>query len=65
MLNMVKELDQKEKKFDVFIAPPELKNYKILDPQKAIEVFEIGYKATVNKLREPEIQSYIKTKLNS
>ena len=50
MLNMSKELDYKAKKFDVFIAPPELKNYKILDPEKALEVFDIGYNATKNKL---------------
>jgi len=59
MLNMAKELDQKEKKFDIFIAPPELKNYKILDPEKAIEVFEIGYKATKDKLGDPEIRKLI------
>lgn len=55
MLNMSKELDEKAKKFDVFIAPPELKNYKILDPEKAIEVFDIGYKATISKLKEPQV----------
>lgn len=55
MLNMSKELDEKAKKFDMFIAPPELKNYKILDPEKAIEVFDIGYKATIAKLAEPEV----------
>jgi NTE family protein len=59
MLNMSKELDHKEKKFDVFIAPPELKNYKILDPEKAIEVFEIGYRATKIKLEEPQIKNLI------
>ncbi len=56
MLNMSKDLDHKAKKFDVFIAPPELKNYKILDPEKAIEVFEIGYKATKSKLEDPEVK---------
>lgn len=59
MLNMSKELDHKAKKFDVFIAPPELKNYKILDPEKAIEVFGIGYNATKKKLEEQEIQKLI------
>jgi hypothetical protein len=46
----------KEKKFDLFVAPPELKNYKILDPEKAVEVCEIGYKATLEKLKHPEIK---------
>jgi NTE family protein len=59
MLNMSKELDLKAPKFDVFIAPPELKNYKILDPEKAKEVFEIGYKATKNKLDDPEIKKLV------
>ncbi|HBC79937.1 MAG TPA: patatin [Bacteroidales bacterium] len=64
MLNMSKELDHKSQKFDLFIAPPELKNYKILDPEKAVEVFEIGYKATKNKLREPEIQRLLSTQFS-
>jgi NTE family protein len=61
MLNMSKELDHKRKKFDVFIAPPELKNYKILDPEKAVEVFDIGYNATISKLKETEIKRLIST----
>ena len=56
MLNMSKDLDHKAKKFDVFIAPPELKDYKILDPEKAIEVFDIGYKATKSKMEDPEVK---------
>jgi NTE family protein len=59
MLNMSKDLDHKAKKFDVFIAPHELKNYKILDPEKAIEVFEIGYRATKNKLEDPEVKKLL------
>lgn len=59
MLNMSKEVDLKAPKFDIFIAPPELKNYKILDPEKAIEVFEIGYNATKNKLCEPSIKRLV------
>jgi NTE family protein len=61
MLNMSKELEEKAKKFDVFIAPPELKNYKILDPEKAIEVYNIGYRATKSKLMEPEIKKLLST----
>jgi NTE family protein len=59
MLNMSKEIEYKTKKFDVFIAPPELKNYKILDPEKALEVFEIGYKATKSKLDDPEVKKLL------
>jgi NTE family protein len=62
MLNMSKELDHKAKKFDIFIAPPELRNYKILDPEKAIEVFDIGYSATIEKLKSPEIQKLLASK---
>jgi NTE family protein len=61
MLNMSKELDYKAKKFDIFIAPPELKNYRILDPEKAVEVFEIGYNATKVKLEDPEIKKLLST----
>lgn len=62
MLNMSKEVIEKSKKFDLFIAPMELKNYKILDPEKAVEVYEIGYKATIEKLREPGILDLLKDK---
>ncbi len=50
-LSMSREVTEKSKKFDVFIAPLELKDYKVLDPEKAGEVFEIGYKATMEKLK--------------
>lgn len=59
MLNMSREIDEKAKKFDIFIAPPELRNYKILDPEKAIEVFDIGYKATLSKLKDPDIKKLL------
>ncbi|HOW09582.1 MAG TPA: patatin-like phospholipase family protein [Bacteroidales bacterium] len=64
MLNMSKELDHKIHKFDLFIAPQELKNYKILDPEKAVEVFEIGYKETRRKLSDPGNQKTIEAMLN-
>jgi hypothetical protein len=38
-----------------------LKNYKILDPEKAVEVFDIGYKATKSKLEDPEIKKLLST----
>jgi NTE family protein len=50
-LSMSREVTEKSKKFDIFIAPLELKDYKVLDPEKAGEVFEIGYKATMEKLK--------------
>ena len=50
MLSMSKEINEKAKKFDLFVAPPELRNFKILDPEKAEELFELGYKATMEKL---------------
>jgi NTE family protein len=54
MLSMSKEIFDKAKKFDLFIAPPELRNYKILDPEKASALFEIGYNATKEKLKEAD-----------
>jgi NTE family protein len=59
MLSMSKEIFEKAKKFDLFIAPLELKNYKILDPEKAQELFDIGYKATKEKLKEIDIDSLL------
>lgn len=52
MVGMSKELFEKAKKFDLFIAPEELRNYRITDTMKANEMFEIGYRATNEKLRE-------------
>ena len=52
MLSMSKEIIEKAKKFDLFVAPQELKNYKILDTEKAGELFSIGYKATKEKIKE-------------
>lgn len=51
MLSMSKEIIEKSKKFHLFIAPPELSNFKILDPEKAEDLFELGYKATKEKLK--------------
>lgn len=56
LLSLSREVFAKSKKFDLFIAPQELRNYKILDPEKAKEVFMVGYKATVEKLKEPVIR---------
>jgi NTE family protein len=63
MISMSKEIAEKSKKFDLFIAPPELKNYKMLDPEKAQEVFDIGYKTTRHRLKEAEVRKLIEKKL--
>lgn len=55
MLSMSKEVLEKAKKFDLFVSPPELGNYKILDPEKAGELFDIGFKAAKEKLKEFDI----------
>ncbi|TAL80171.1 MAG: patatin [Bacteroidetes bacterium] len=52
MLSMSKEIIEKAKKFDLFVAPPELGNYKILNREKAAELFKVGYKAAKEKLKE-------------
>jgi NTE family protein len=64
MLTMSREIGEKSKKFDLFIAPPELKNYGILDPEKADDVFKIGYNETKEKLKDPEIQKLISSKVS-
>ncbi len=51
-LGLEKELKLKTKKFNLFIEPVELKNYGILDPEKAYEIYEIGYKATKKVLEQ-------------
>lgn len=59
MLSMSKEIYEKSRKFDLFIAPPELRNYKILDPEKWNELFAIGYRFTNEKLKTIDIESLI------
>ncbi len=46
ILNLYKEALEKSKRFDLYIAPEELRNYKILSMEKAEEVFKVGYEAT-------------------
>lgn len=62
MLSMSKEITEKSKKFDLFVAPLELRNYKILDPEKADELFSVGYKATKEKLKEIDIEMFFDKK---
>jgi NTE family protein len=57
MLNMSKEVIEKSKKFDIFISPSELKNYKILDPEKSKKVFKIGYDATIEILKSYDMMN--------
>jgi NTE family protein len=57
MLSMSKEIIEKSKKFDLFVAPLILRNYKILDPEKADELFLVGYEATKEKLKEINIDN--------
>ena len=52
MLSMSKDVLEKAKRFDLFIAPPELRNYGFLNPDKTQEVFDLGYFATKKKLNE-------------
>ncbi len=59
MLNMSKEIIEKAKRFNLLIAPKELRNFKILDPEKAADLFELGYKATKAKLKESDINKLI------
>jgi len=58
-LSMSREVVDKSSKFDLFIAPIELKNFKVLDPEKAAEVFQIGYKATKEKLKNIDVQKIL------
>lgn len=60
MLSMSKEITEKAKKFDLFVAPLELRNYKILDPEKADELFLVGYNATIKKLKEINLEKLLK-----
>jgi len=59
MLSMSKEIIEKAKKFDLFVAPLELRNYKILDPEKSSELFEVGYEATKEKLKKLDIEKIL------
>jgi NTE family protein len=60
MLRMSEELYVKAEKFDLFVAPLELRNFSILDPEKAEELFTIGLDATNEKLKEIDINKLIK-----
>jgi len=59
MLSVSKEISEKAKKFDLFVSPEQLRNYKILDPEKADELFYLGYHATKEKMKEINIDSFV------
>ena len=59
MLRMSEEINEKSDKFDLLIAPQELKNYKILDPEKAHELYTLGYKATKEKLEKIDLEKIV------
>ncbi len=63
MIAMVKELSEKAKKFDLFVAPEELRNHGILNPEKADLLFQIGYDATKEKIKEVGIEKLLKVTL--
>ncbi|MCE5347924.1 MAG: patatin-like phospholipase family protein [Bacteroidales bacterium] len=58
-LNMSKEVLEKAGKFDMLVAPPDLINYGVLDPEKAEEIFQLGYKATKEKLKEIDVEKLL------
>ena len=59
MLSMSKEIAEKAKRFDLFVAPQELRNYRILDPEKSEELFSVGYNATKEKLKKIDIRKLL------
>ncbi len=50
MLEQTKEAEGKSGRFDLFIAPEELKNFSILGIDKADDLFKLGYRVTSEKL---------------
>jgi NTE family protein len=59
MLRMSEEAKEKAHKFDLFIAPLVLRNFGILDPEKAEELFSIGYDATKKKLKAIDVEKLL------
>ncbi len=63
LLSMSKDVLEKAKRFDLFIAPPELRNYGILVADKSQEIFDLGYFATKEKLKDIDIDVLLGLKL--
>jgi NTE family protein len=59
ILSISREIHEKSKRFDLFVAPMQLRNYKILDPEKSEEIYQIGYEATKEKLKETDINKLL------
>jgi NTE family protein len=62
MLDQTKEVLEKKKNFDLLIAPPELTKFGILEVEKADDIYEMGYKTTKERLRDPEVQKILASK---
>jgi NTE family protein len=62
MLSMSKEIIEKAKRFDLLVTPPDLVNFKILDPEKAEDLFSVGYRATIEKLKGDGIKKLLELK---
>ncbi len=50
-LAIASEMRPKQHLFDIFIEPKEITNYSLIDLKKAPELFEMGYKKTVEILK--------------
>jgi len=56
MLNQAKEAEEKAKLFDLLIAPEELREFGILDTDRADEMYDLGYRVARERLREVDKQ---------
>jgi NTE family protein len=54
-LSMYKDTLEKQGRFTLLIAPPELKNFPLLHPGNAEELFKIGYNKTRKVLKDKEL----------
>jgi len=61
MLDQTKEAEGKEGRFDLFIAPAELKNFGFLETDKADALFKLGYKVTCEKLKKADLRLFRST----
>lgn len=59
LLNLSREVMAKAVKFDLLVAPTELRNYPVLYPEKSEDIFKIGYEATREILKSKEIMNKI------
>ncbi len=59
IVNLSKEVLNKASKFDLLVAPAELRDFPVLDPEKSEEAFKIGYDTTKKLLQSDEIKNKI------